>query len=56
MGRDIDIGLFKAVNGSKTISGKLIGYENGIITALVGNEEFKIEKEKTASVRLAVIW
>jgi len=56
MGRDIDIGLFKAVNGSKTISGKLIGYEDGVITIDTGKEEFKIEKEKTASVRLAVIW
>ncbi|MBO5742981.1 MAG: ribosome maturation factor RimP [Clostridia bacterium] len=56
MGRDIDIGLFKAINGSKTISGKLTGYEDGIITVNIGNEEFKIEKEKTASVRLAVIW
>ena len=56
MGRDIDIGLFKAVNGSKTVSGKLIGYDEGVITIDVGGEEQKFEKEKTASVRLAVIW
>lgn len=56
MGRDIDIGLFKAQNGSKIFTGKLIAYENGVITIDTGDEELKFEKDKTASVRLAVIW
>ena len=56
MGREIDIGLFKAVDGSKTVSGKLIGFSDGVITIDTGKEEMKFEKDKTASVRLAVIW
>lgn len=56
MGRDIDIGLYKPLNGSKIITGKLLAYEDGIITVLADGKEINIEKEKTAYVRLAVIW
>lgn len=56
MGRDIDIGLYKPLNGSKIITGKLLAYEDGVITVLADGEEINFEKEKTAYVRLAVIW
>ena len=56
MGRDIDIGLYKPLNGSKIITGKLLAYEDGIITVLADGKEINFEKEKTAYVRLAVIW
>ncbi len=56
MGRDIDIGLYKPLNGSKIITGKLLAYEDSVITVLADGKEINIEKEKTAYVRLAVIW
>lgn len=56
MGRDIDIKLYKAINGSKILSGELISYENGVIGALVDGKEMSFQKSDIASVRLAVIW
>lgn len=56
MGRDIDIGLYKAQNGSKVFTGKLVGYDGNIVTVDSDGEEMKFEKDKTAYIRLAVIW
>ena len=56
MGRDIDIGLYKPQNGSKTFTGKLIAYKDGIVTIEQNGEEIDFEKDKTAYIRLAVIW
>ncbi len=56
MGRDIDIGLYKAQNGSKVLQGKLVGYEDGIVTIDIGDGEMKFEKDKTAYIRLSIIW
>ena len=56
-GRDIDIGLYKAIKGSKIISGKLIGLSDGIITVeLPDGSEFSIKKDETSSVKLTVIF
>ncbi len=55
-GRDIDIGLYKPQNGSKTFTGKLLSYKDGIVTVDCNGEEINFEKEKTAYIRLAVIW
>ena len=56
-GRDIDIGLYKAIGGSKIISGKLIGLSDGVITAeLPDGSEFSIKKDETSSVKLAVVF
>ena len=56
-GRDIDIGLYKAIGGSKIISGKLIGLSDGVITAeLPDGSEFSIKKDETSSVKLTVIF
>ena len=56
-GRDIDIGLYKAINGSKIVCGKLIGYADGIITAeLPDGSEFSIKKDETSSVKLTVVF
>lgn len=56
MGRDIDIGLYKAQNGSKVFTGKLVGYDGNVVTVDSDGEEMKFEKDKTAYIRLAVIW
>ena len=56
MGREIDIKLYKSVNGTKLLSGKLIDYENGVITVDIDGKIENFSKTDTASVRLAVIW
>ena len=56
MGRDIDIGLYKPQNGSKTFTGKLLAYHDGIVTIEENGKEINFEKDKTAYIRLAVIW
>ena len=51
------MGLYKAIDGSKVISGKLLSYADGIITVqLPDGKEFSIKKDETSSVKLAVIF
>ncbi len=56
MGREIDIGLYKVQNGSKTFTGTLTSYKDGIVTISCNGEEIDFEKSKTAYIKLAVIW
>lgn len=56
MGRNIDIGLYKPQNGSKTFTGKLIAYKDGTVTINENGTVLDFEKDKTAYIRLAVIW
>jgi len=56
MGREIDIGLYKPMNGSKTFTGTLTSYKDGVVTVNAGGEDIIFEKDKTAYIRLAVIW
>ena len=56
-GRQIDIGLYKAINGSKMICGKLTGYNDGVISVeLPDGSDFSIKKDDTSSVKLTVIF
>ena len=57
-GRKIDIGLYKAVDGSKTLTGTLCGYDGENITILPdgSDEKLVISKNQTAFVKLAVIF
>ena len=45
MGRDIDIGLYKPQDGSKTFTGKLLAYKDGIITIEENGKEINFEKK-----------
>ena len=56
MGREIDIGLYKPMNGSKVVTGTLTAYKDGVVTVNAGGEDINFEKDKTAYIRLAVIW
>ncbi len=56
MGSDVDIKLYKALDGSKLICGKLVGYDDGNITVETDNKQIEISKADTSSVRLSVIW
>ncbi len=52
IGEKIDIGLYKAINGSKTLCGVLKGYDGENITVSAGGEELTIPRKQTAQVRL----
>ena len=55
-GRDVDVKLYKALNGQKLITAKLLGLHDGIIKLESGKETIELEKSSVASVRLAIIW
>ncbi len=48
----VDVGLYKAVNGSKTLSGALIGLENDEISLEIEGETVKIKLSETTYVKL----
>lgn len=52
IGKKIDVGLYKAVNGSKQLCGILLGFDDGVITADVGGEEISLAQKDTAVVKL----
>ena len=54
MGAEVDVKLYKAVNGQKTRTGILAGYDNGDVTISLGGEEVTIPKNEVAAVRLHV--
>ena len=56
VGRTVDVGLYKSVNGSKTLCGTLKGLEDGILTLRCGDETVSINYSDTAFVKLAVIF
>ena len=56
-GKSIDVGLYKAVNGSKVVTGILSTYENGNVTVKLPDESlFTIPKNDISSVKLTVIF
>ena len=54
IGTKVDIGLYKAVNGAKLITGILKSFDGGIITILTGGEEFTIAQKETTYVKLSL--
>jgi ribosome maturation factor RimP len=56
-GHSIDIGLYKAVNGSKVVTGILDSYNDGDVTVTLANgEKITIVKKDISSVKLTVIF
>ncbi len=55
-GRDVEIGLYKQLNGTKQIAGTLVSLDDGVITVTADGEEVKIDKSDTSFVRLAVVF
>ena len=56
-GHCIDIGLYKAVNGSKVITGTLENYDGGDVTVtLLNGETYTAVKKDISSVKLSVIF
>ncbi len=52
IGEMVEIGLFKAVNDSKTILAELKGFEDGNITVGIDGEEMSIMQSETTYVKL----
>lgn len=52
IGSLVDVGLYKAIDGAKTLCGVLLNFENDEITLGAGDEEIKIKLSDTSSVRL----
>ncbi len=51
-GADVKLKLYKAINGSKELCGKLIGFDGKEIVIEVANEEIRLEKSAFSSCRL----
>ena len=54
-GRDVEIKLYKPINGSKLHEGELVGLtEDKNIKVIIDNEEVKKKKKDVALIRLAI--
>lgn len=53
-GKEIEIGLYKAVNGSKMLIGELIGLEGDNVIIDADGERISIPRNSTSFIRLAV--
>lgn len=52
IGETIDIGLYKAVGGSKQLTGVLKGFKDGVIELEVGGDRHEILQKETTFVKL----
>lgn len=55
IGSDVEVKLYKAVDGRKAFTGKLAGYADGAVTVSVGAEEHTFDKAAVASVHLRIV-
>ena len=51
-GRDVDIQLFKPIDGKKQYTGSLQGYSDEVITIQVQEERIDLERAAIAQIRL----
>ena len=54
IGEDVEIKLFKAVDGCKEFEGELLGYDSETITVLENGAEKKFVRSDIAIIRLAL--
>lgn len=52
LGRQVDVGLYKAIDKNKMVSGILKGFEDGKITLETENGELSIMQSEASSVKL----
>jgi ribosome maturation factor RimP len=53
-GRDVEIKLYKPLNGSKQFEGELVGLEDNNIKVIIDDNEVLFNKKEVALVRLAI--
>lgn len=54
MGREVELRLYRPLDGKKSFVGALCGYEDGAVTLSVGGETLTFEKNQIAKVNLHV--
>ena len=54
MGSEVEVRLYRPVEGSKHYTGVLAGYEDGAVTRTQGEKTLRFTKEQVAQVRLYV--
>ncbi|MDD7288246.1 MAG: ribosome maturation factor RimP [Evtepia sp.] len=54
LGAEVDVKFYQAVNGQKSCTGILAGYQDGDVTLTLGNETVTFPKKEIAFVRLHV--
>lgn len=54
MGSEVEVRLYRPVDGSKHYTGALTGYEDGAVTLTQGEKTLRFTKEQVAQVRLYV--
>lgn len=51
IGEDVELKLFASFDGKKTYNGKLVSFENGIITVSDGQKEYGFEKSAVSKAK-----
>ena len=54
MGSEVEVRLYKPLNGSKVFVGTLAGYNDGDVTLKLGDQDMRFEKAAIALVKLHV--
>ena len=54
-GENVEVRLYSPVEGSKTFTGILTGYEGGNVSLRVGQKDYTFEKAQVAKVRLRIV-
>ncbi len=55
MGSDVEVRLYRAEDGAKTVVGKLAGYSDGAVTVDTAGTQRTFEKGRVAKVRLRIV-
>ena len=55
MGSDVEVRLYRAEDGAKTVVGKLAGYSDGAVTVDNAGTQRTFEKGRVAKVRLRIV-
>lgn len=57
LGVQVDVSLYKGIDGNKTLTGELLDYEDGKITLQLENgKTMELPKEQVAKTKLAVVF
>lgn len=54
LGAQVDVKFYKTVNGQKSVTGVLVGFDDNSVTLNLGGEEVAFDKKEIAFVRLHV--
>jgi len=55
IGSSVEVRLYRAVDGAKTYTGTLTGYDNGNVTVESAGKQYVFEKAQVAKTRLRIV-